>query len=65
MPALAAIIPNTYGGIGQAHVYNIDGCNCVCQAGGKQTNTSVISHRSGVDPTSHHCIECNKYEKNY
>ena len=39
--------------IGQAHEDNIDGYYCVCQPGGKQTDTVVKSHRSGVDTTSH------------
>ena len=40
-------------GVGQKSVDNIDGYNCVCQPGGKQTDTVEISHCNGVDTTSH------------
>ena len=37
---------------GQAHVDNIDGYSFVCQPGGKQTDTVVLSYCSGVHKTS-------------
>ena len=40
-------------GIGQTRVDNIDGHNCVCQPDGKLTDTVLISHCSGVVPSSH------------